>query len=69
MHIELFNIRFKLISSEDEYIAQLCFEVGETDEDRKELIANIKKALDEQMEGQAYKILGYHSRVIRPQED
>ena len=69
MHIEIHLVRVLLLRTglQEEHL--LCFEVGETDEDRNKFIEEFTKELNEAVNFEPYKLLGYVSRKIYPKEN
>lgn len=69
MHIEIYTVRVRILRTGEEQEHPLCFEVGETDEDRTKLLEEFTKDLNEAVNFEPYKLLGYVSRKIYPKEN
>jgi len=69
MHVEIYTVRIKILFTGEEQQHLLCFEVGETDEDRNRLIEEFTKELKKEVNSEPYKLLGYVSKKIYPRED
>ncbi|MBI3136066.1 MAG: hypothetical protein HYZ14_15420 [Bacteroidetes bacterium] len=68
MHIEIYVARIELTRTGEKKELLLCFEVGETEEDRGALVEKFQNEISFKVEHQPYKLLGFVSKKIYPSE-